>query len=147
MPIMSDANIITILKDLLYDSRSLAFQKFIEKLVSRNIYDTNIPQYRIYNTITNNYITSFDQFVDNISNIYADFYYAGKADISNNTPHPFYILLSNYEIRLTKLSKEDSLYFNLFGGEEIKKISFICNYNHNNADSVFRLIEVMLVNG
>lgn len=145
MPIYSDASIISDLKDNLNNKLFIAFQRFIQDLLQRNHHDSVINQYRVFNLATNSYITSFDDFVNNISDIKVNYAYTSSCDVSNNTPHPFFIKIQNYEVRLMKESLDDSYYFEKYGSQEKKKITFLCNLPFDSS-LTFQIVEILLSN-
>lgn len=125
---LTAAGIKTIIENNFADDRIFAIQSFIYRLIERKTYGDGINQYRIKNTNTNTYITSLADFLTNIdtTKLVAEYHYFCDR-MGGDRAHPFYAVMENYEVELNRFSKEDSIYFNMFG-ENNKNIMFLFNY-------------------
>lgn len=124
---LTKTNLKTIIVNNLNDIRITAIALFINRLISRNKYDGNIPQYRIKNIINNTYVTNLTDFSSNIdANSLIMDYYFNSDKITSDRIHPFTVILGNYIVELNPNSEEDSFYTSIYGNSS--KIILLMNY-------------------
>lgn len=146
--LLTNSDVKAVLTSNFADQRMAAISFYINRLLSRVNYGGGIEQYRIKNTVTNTYITSFSDFITAISedHLVADYVYATEAHSVDKT-HPFQVTLTNLKVELTKFSNEDNYYTNMYGNKpEGYMLVLTVNYL-SDADDVLplKIINVKLV--
>jgi hypothetical protein len=130
---LSKAQLKTILSDNLNDDRIFFAQAFLEALIAREKYDSNINQYRIKDSLTNSYVTSLSDFITKLNANSLKYGYDYKCkSLDVDKTNPFILIPSNFTVELSIHSEEDSLYFGLYGKGQNNngqmKINFYVNY-------------------
>lgn len=143
---LTDANIISNLKTILNRDRSIAVQKFIEKLLVRSVTSSLYGTYRVKDTNTNSDITNITDFINNITDCTISYNFNAKVVTEGNIQHSFLIKVDNYEVNLTDRSDEDLFFYRTYGTGNTKKIVFICVSDMvNNLPEGFTVIDVKLI--
>lgn len=137
----------SIIEQNLSDPRIFAIQSFLSRLIERKKYDDDIPRYRIFDVVTESFVTSLDDFILklNAQHIFANYYYYSAA-MTGDRCHPISVALSNFVIKLDSNSDEDNIYTEMFG-KPSDRIMFLLNYL-SDSDTVLplKIFEIKLIN-
>jgi len=109
---LTNAALVSLIQANLNDDRMLSIQMFFTRLIDRKVFGSGIKQYRIKNTVTNNYITNLNEFIAAINPLYVkpDYYYYASQTAIGDTIHPAIVILSNMVVELDGCSDDDDIY-------------------------------------
>lgn len=153
---MTKAQLVTLLKSNIADTRLFAVKLFLEELITRQQHSSGIEQHRVYTLVpsvipggekTKNYITTLEELLTAItpSDIKLEYMY-GSFKVTGSTTPPVSLTLTNLIVELDHASDEDEVYIRHWGGSEIKKqLAFTLTYvNDNDAVLPLKIVNVIL---
>lgn len=142
------------------DDRIGAIQLFVERLLVRKNHGGGVDQYRLFNTVSNSYITSMAQFINAIQTSIAtndlsmSYDYYTSLHTGDRT-HPMVVSLQNVEVRVDKNGDEtDRWLLQTYGNSSRKKdenvylktLCFSINYLSDADDTLpLKIYEVKLM--
>lgn len=143
---LTNADVKDIIAQNLTDVRIFAIQSFLTRLIERKKHGSGILQYRIKDKVTNQFVTSLDDFIAklDINSLVPDYFYYSEK-MGGDRTHPIAINLSNFTVVLDSHSPEDAIYFDMFGRED-KNILLLLNYL-SDGDTVLplKIYEIRLI--
>lgn len=124
---LTKAELKSIITNNFNDVRISSIVLFINELIEREKYGGGINQYRIFDTKTNSFITSLNQFITAIDeNSLSMRYLYGSEKMTGDRMHPMVATIGNFVVQLNEYSEEDQEYFKTYG--KATKINFLLNY-------------------
>jgi len=130
----------------LNDPRMFAIQAFLTRLIERKTHGDGISRYRIRDKNTNTDVVSLNDFITKISptSLIADYFYYSDRMLGERT-HPVAVNLTNFVVNTTKNSDEDSIYFNMFGGDGTDILLLLNYLSDNDVDLPLKIYEIRLI--
>jgi len=129
---LTKSQIVTIIQNNLNHDSMYPIQLYLTKLIERENYGNGIERYRIYNSLTNSYITSLNDFISKITASEIEPYIDFSLKNENYT-QSVNIKLKNFIVDLNKYSLDDEDLIITFGKELSKQIVFVMS----NSNSTF----------
>jgi len=135
---LTNESLRTIILDNFNDIRISAITLFIKRLMERKAYGDGLNRYRLSNTITNSYITSFSEFTDAIdaNRLTYDYNFNGDKGESDRLSS-ITVVPENLIVNIDTKSGEDSIFTSRFG-KYANRIMFLMNHM-NDGDTVLPL--------
>lgn len=132
----------------LQDERATATALFIQNLIQRKSHGSGIAQYRIINTLTDQWITSLDEFISTIDaeSLFLSYPYEGER-LSGDKVTGFLVTIDHYEVLWDTNSKSDKDFGSAFDLNSQKLFQFYLVYmNDGDLDVPLKVSYVKLVN-
>jgi hypothetical protein len=145
--LLTQTQLKSILLDNFNDIRIAAISFYMNRLISRVTFGGGIEQYRIYNTVTDSYITDLPSFLNAIdeAHIHANYAYSTEEHSVEKT-HPIQVTLTNLIVKLDNHATDDSYYHSLVGYNTAgNKLTFTINYLSDGDDVLpLKIINIKL---
>lgn len=131
----------------LRDERMTASVLFIKGLIARKKHGAGIEQYRILNKTTGQWITTVDQFIDQLQadKLFLAYPYEGEK-LQGDRVTGFLVTLDNYEIVWNNVARSDDLFSGIFDLGSQKYFQFYLIYmNDGDLDLPLKISYTKLV--
>lgn len=131
----------------LRDERMTSSALFINTLIERDQHGSGIERYRIKNTTSGEWVTSIEQFVDEIDagSIRLEYPYEGER-LQSDRVTGFLVCLDNFKVEWSFAAKSDKPFASFFDmTSQVKFMFFICYMNDGDTDVPLKISSTKLV--
>lgn len=113
----------------LRDERITSAALFISNIVQRKTYGSGVEQYRIKNTLTGQWVTSLDEFINSISqdDVFLSYPYEGER-LAGDKVTGFLATIDHFEVIWNPESKSDKDFASFFDLKTQKLFQFLMVY-------------------
>ena len=113
----------------LRDERMTSSALFVGRIIERRKHGAGVDQYRIKNLVTGEFITSLDEFIDQIdeSKLHLTFPYEGER-LQTDRVTGFLVTLDQYEVQWSRVAEADKTFSSIFDINSQKHFQFCLVY-------------------